>query len=64
MVQYLPGPSARRRVVAAGVNIFFAVVIIVVLGRFTADPVIVSDMVYFDGAPKGEGGMPREEGTL
>ena len=44
-------------------NIFFAGVIIVVLQRFTADPVTVSDLVYLDDAPKGADGMPRE-GTL
>ena len=44
-------------------NIFFAAVIIVVLHRFAEDPLIVSDMVYLDDAPKGEDGRPREEGT-
>ena len=28
------------------------------------DPLIVSDLVYLDDAPKGEDGRPREEGTL
>ena len=45
-------------------NIFFAAVIIVVLPRFAEDPLIVSDLVYLDDAPKGEDGRPREEGTL
>ena len=45
-------------------NIFLAAVITVVLLRFAADPVIVSDLVYLDDAPKGEDGRPREEGTL
>ena len=45
-------------------NIFFAAVIIVVLQRFAEDPLIVSDLVYRDDAPKGEDGRPREERTL
>ena len=45
-------------------NIFFAAVIIVVLQRFAEDPLIVSDMVDLDDAPKGEDGRPREEATL
>ena len=45
-------------------NIFFAAVIIVVLKRFAEDPLIVSDFVYLDDAPKGEDGRPREERTL
>ena len=45
-------------------NIFFAEVIIVVLKRFAEDPLIVSDFVYLDDAPKGEDGRRREEGTL
>ena len=45
-------------------NIFFAAVITVVLQRFAADPLIVSDLVYLDDAPKGEDGRPRKEGTL
>ena len=45
-------------------NIFFAAVIIVVLQRFAEDPLIVSDLVYLDDAPKGEHERPREEGTL
>ena len=44
-------------------TIFFAAVIIVVLHRFAEDPLIVSDMVYLDDAPKGEDGRSREEGT-
>ena len=31
---------------------------------FAADPVIVSDLVYLDDAPKGEDVRPREEETL
>ena len=45
-------------------NIFFAAVIIVALQRFAEDPLIVSDLVYLDDAPKGEDDTPREEGTL
>ena len=45
-------------------DIFFTAVIIVVLQRFAEDPLIVSDLVYLDDAPKGEDGGPREEGTL
>ena len=45
-------------------DIFFAAVIIVVLQRFAEDPLIVSDLVYLDDAPKGEDGRPRKEGTL
>ena len=45
-------------------NIFFAVVIIVVVQRFVEQPLIVSDLVYLDDAPKSEDGRPREEGTL
>ena len=45
-------------------NIVFAAVIIVVRQRFAEDPLIVSDLVYLDDAPKDEDGMPREEGTL
>ena len=44
--------------------IFFAAVITVVLQRFAEDPLIVSDLVYLDDAPKGEDGRPRKEGTL
>ena len=42
----------------------FAAVIVVVLQRFAEVPLIVSDLVYFDDAPKGEDGRPRKEGTL
>ena len=42
----------------------FAAVIRVVLQRFAEDPLIVSDLVYLDDAPKGEDGRPRKEGTL
>ena len=45
-------------------NIFFAAVVIVVLQRFAEGPLIVSDLVYLDNAPKGEDGIPRKEGTL
>ena len=45
-------------------NIFFAAVIIAVLQRFAEDPLLVSDLVYLDDAPKGEDGRPRKEGTL
>ena len=45
-------------------NIFFAAVIMVVLERFAEDPLIVSDFVCLDHAPKGEDGRPRKEGTL
>ena len=43
---------------------FFAAVIIVVLQRFAEDPLIVSDLVYLDDAPKGEDGRPRKEEAL
>ena len=45
-------------------HISFAAVIIVVLQRFAADPLIFSDLVYLDDAPKDEDGKPRGEGTL
>ena len=45
-------------------NIFFVAVIIVVLQRFAEDPLVVSGLVYLDGASKGEDGRPREGGTL
>ena len=35
-----------------------------VLQRFAEDPLIISDLVYLDDAPKGEDGRPRKEGTL
>ena len=34
------------------------------LQRFAEDPLIVSDLVYLDDAPKGEDGRPRKEGPL
>ena len=42
----------------------FAAVIIVVLQRFAENPLIVSDSVYLDDAPKGDDGRPRKKGTL
>ena len=45
-------------------KISFAAVIIVVLQRFTEDPLIVSDLVYLDDAPKGEDDRLRKEGTM
>ena len=45
-------------------NILFAAVIMVVLQRFAEDPLIFSDLVYLNDAPKGEDGRPRKEGTL
>ena len=45
-------------------NIFFAAAIIVILQRFAEDPLIGSDLVYLDDAPKGEDGRPRKEETL
>ena len=45
-------------------NIFFAAVIIVVLQRFVEDPLILTDLVYLDDAPKGEDGRPRKAGAL
>ena len=45
-------------------NIVFAAVIVIVLQRFAADPVIVSNLMCFGDAPKGEDGRSREEGTL
>ena len=44
-------------------NIFFAAVIIVEMQRVAEDPLIVSDLMYLDDAPKGEDGRFREEGT-
>ena len=35
-----------------------------VLQRLAENPLIVSDLVYLDDAPKGEDGRPRKEGTL
>ena len=45
-------------------NIVLAAVIIVVLKRFAEDPLIVSDLVYLDDAPKGENRQPRKGGTV
>ena len=45
-------------------SIFFAAVIIVVPQRFVEDPLIVSDLVYLDDAPKGEDSRPRKERTV
>ena len=45
-------------------NIFFATVIIVVLWRFAADPMIVSNLIYLDDAPRGENGRPSEDERL
>ena len=45
-------------------NIVFVAVIIVALQRFVEDPLIVSDLVYLDDAPKGQDGRPRKEGTV
>ena len=36
----------------------------VVFQRFAEDPLIVSDFVHLDDAPKSEDVRPREEGTL
>ena len=38
--------------------------IVVLQKKFAKGPLIVSDLVYLDDAPKGEDGRPREEGTL
>ena len=35
-----------------------------VLQRFAEDPLIISDLMYLDDAPKGEDGRSRKEGTL
>ena len=64
VVQCLPGAPARMGVVAAIVHIFFAAVIVAVLQRFVEEPLVISDLVYLDDAPKGDNGRPREEGTL
>ena len=45
-------------------NVVFAAVIIVVLQRFADDPLVISNLVYLDDAPKGEDGRPKEEETL
>ena len=42
----------------------FAAVIIVVLQRSAADPLTISDLMYLDGAPKGEEDRPREKEPL
>ena len=63
MIQYLPSAPTRMCVVAAIVQYLLAV-IIVVLQRFTEDPLIVSNLVYLDNTPKGEDDRPREERTL
>ena len=44
--------------------IFFTAVIIVVLQRFAEDPLIVSDMVYLDDAPKDVDDRPWEKVAL
>ena len=44
-------------------NIFFAAVIKVVLQKFAEDPLIDSDFVYLDDAPKGEDGRSGEKRT-
>ena len=41
-------------------NIFFAAVILAVLQRFAEDPLIVSDLVYLDDAPKGDADPGRK----
>ena len=43
-------------------KIFFAAVIIEVLQRFAGDPVIASDLMYLNDAPKGKDGSPRQGG--
>ena len=45
-------------------NTFFAAAIIMILQWFEGDPLIISNLVYLDDAPKGEDDRPREEGTL
>ena len=42
----------------------FAAVIIVVLQKFAEDPLIVSDTVYLDDAPKDEDDRPWVKGAL
>ena len=42
-------------------NNLFSAVIIVVVQRFVEQPLIVSDLVYLDHAPKSKDGRPREE---
>ena len=59
-----PGLRGRCVLSPSLSNIFFAVVITVVLQRFAEDPLIVSDLVYLDDAPKGEDGRLRKERTL
>ena len=46
------------------INIICAAIAIVALQRFAEDPLIVSELVYLDDAPKGEDDRPRKEGTL
>ena len=45
-------------------NILFTAVIIVVVQRFAADPVIVSDLAFRNDEPKGKAGSPRLEGSF
>ena len=42
----------------------FAAIIVVILQRFVAGLVIVSDSVYLDDVPRGENSKPRKEGML
>ena len=43
---------------------FYAVVTVGVLQRFAEEPLIVSNLVYPDDAPKGKDGRPGEEESL
>ena len=64
MDQCLPRPSARCVLSQLLFNIFFVALIVVVLQRLAEDPLIASDLVYVDDAPKDEDSRPREEGTF
>ena len=59
MVECLPGPPAGKCAVAAITQHIPCGGQTVVLQRFVADPVIVSQLMYLDGSPKGEDARPR-----
>lgn len=41
-------------------NVFGAALVDMILQRYVEDPAIVSDVVYLDGAPKGDDGGPLD----
>ena len=64
MVPCLPGTPVRMCVVAATVQYILCGGHHSGSAEVREDPLIVSNSVYLDYAPKGEDGRPREEGTL